>query len=102
MANSITVNTTALVNKAATIKQTAINMDSILKELKSKIKVIEGNNEIWYGPSSIRFCESFKTFSSNFEAIYNSINNCSTYLDKVADTYSELEEKIKQQISGGK
>lgn len=68
-------------------------MESLLNNISTQLKKV-GNDGTWSGTAASAAFDEFNKLMQKFPDFYNAVKDCSTYLNKVVQTYKSVDSKI--------
>jgi len=80
-------------SRAQELNTAATNMQQILTEVETQFAKI-GNDDTWSGTAASSAKENFDALKSKFPEFYQSVTDCSTYLNRVVENYQSVDTKI--------
>lgn len=80
-------------SKANELKNSATTMQDILTEVENLFAKI-GDESTWSGTAASSTKETFDTLKAKFPEFYQSVSDCSTYLNEVVANYQSVDSMI--------
>ncbi len=84
----------AQINQIASgLRSKAEQMGSLLTNVENQLKKI-GDDSTWSGTAAAATFEEFKVLITKFPQFSQAVTSCATYLDKVVESYREVDNAI--------
>lgn len=94
MENIISIDTEALNEVISSLETKLANMTEIYDSLNTKLELLNGESDVWKGPSQEETYEYYKEISSRFPDTLKKLDNFITYLKKTVQDYKNEDDSI--------